>query len=78
MTHVRSLLAVPLALLGAAACDCGEPSSGRFVPHSGTSVTALGLVPFDVDRQDLVGPSDHSAKYGKLPEIVVSTRASFT
>ncbi|UJR85150.1 hypothetical protein [Sandaracinus amylolyticus] len=28
------------------------------------------LVPFDANREDLVGPDDHAAMYGKSPEIV--------
>jgi hypothetical protein len=35
-----------------------------------TTVAALGLVPFDADREDLLGPNDWNANYGIPPEIV--------
>lgn len=83
MTSIRPTLSIPLLFLGVAACDCGDsggslpgPTPGRFETQAATSVAALGLVPFDVNRQDLLGPNDHYAKYGKLPEIVVSPRAT--
>ena len=58
------------------ACDCGDSgrslSSSAPVPLAGTTVAELGLVPFDADQEDLYGPADHNAMYGKRPEIVVA------
>lgn len=48
--------------------DGGTPDP-RPVPV--TTVGELGLRPFDVNQQDLVGPHQHAAMYGKTPEIVV-------
>ncbi len=77
--NARTATLVPFGLaLALGACDCSDagglpgPSSDRFSPVAAASVEALQLTPFDVDRQDLVGPDSHSAQYGKTPEIVVS------
>ncbi len=48
--------------------DSGTPDP-RPIPV--TTVGELGLTPFDVNQQDLVGPHQHPAMYGKTPEIVV-------
>jgi len=47
--------------------------SGTYVPTPVpvTTVGELGLTPFDVNRQDTVGPHQHAAMYGKSPEIIV-------
>jgi len=71
-----------VALLCAAACGGASTGSGSggtpgaFVPRTAATVGALGLVPFDVNRRDLVGPGDWDPQYGKLPEIVVSPGAA--
>ncbi len=67
-------LAVACLLLGA--CHCNSNGGGSLTVDSPTVVAAstvaeLGLVPFDADREDLVGPAEHSAQYGMRPEIVV-------
>ncbi|WP_394834262.1 hypothetical protein LVJ94_47965 [Pendulispora rubella] len=41
------------------------------------SLAELGIVPFDVDRNDLAGPDSHEAMYGKLPEIVAVPGETF-
>ncbi len=71
------------ALLCAAACGGASTGSGApggtpgaFVPRTAAAVRDLGLVPFDVNRRDLVGPGDWDPQYGKLPEIVVSPGAA--
>ena len=59
------------------ACDCGSPadpvgpSKDGFEEVTAATVSAVGVRPFDVDRQDLNGPDSHAAKYGKTPEIIV-------
>lgn len=69
---------IAFALLSSQACDCGDhapldgPSTRDFVEVSASSVAAVGFVPFDVDRRDLVGPDSHDTNYGKPPEIVVA------
>lgn len=35
-----------------------------------SSFAALGIVPFDVNRDDLVGPTAHDAQYGRIPALV--------
>jgi len=68
------------ALLVALGLGCGGSSKpvdpvtppGSFVPQTGTTATALAVKPFDVNRQDKVGPGDWDPQYGKLPEIVAS------
>jgi len=67
-----------LSLTLVSACDCSEhaglegPSLNDIVEVSASSVSSLGLVPFDVDRNDLVGPGGWDAQYGKTPEIIVA------
>lgn len=76
MMH-RRCLAASLLLLGSTACDCKESDAfGSFEPRAASTVGALSLVPFDVNRQDRVGPNDWASRYGKVPEIVVSPRAA--
>lgn len=68
---------VSLAILASCgSCDCRDhaplpgPSHRSFTHSSASSVSALGVVPFDVDQRDLAGPNSHDAQYGKTPEIV--------
>lgn len=74
---LRARLA-PLLLI--AACggsdDLPGPALDGFVRQDVTSTADLHLVPFDANADDLVGPGDHGAMYGKLPEIVPSVRAN--
>ncbi|MCE9571853.1 MAG: hypothetical protein K8W52_01725 [Deltaproteobacteria bacterium] len=75
--HLRARLA-PLFLI--AACggsdDLPGPALDGFVRQDVTSTVDLHLVPFDANAEDLLGPDDHNAMYGKLPEIVSSVRTN--
>lgn len=54
-----------------------QPTHPEFERLDATSLSTLGLVPFDVDREDLAGPDSHDAQYGKLPEIVAVPGTGF-
>lgn len=78
------LLAAALPLLACSDDDpaASGPSTGRapdprLVPLTGATFSELGLVPFDVDRQDLAGPNSHDSNYGKTPEIVAAPGDGF-
>ncbi len=45
-------------------------------PTATPPVNAAPLVPFDVDVQDLTGPSDWYGQYGKTPEIIVASNGA--
>lgn len=58
-------------------CSCSDDGTGGRAlpgPSEGRSLTertvAELVTPFDVSRQDLVGPNDHNAMYGHRPKIV--------
>lgn len=78
MLRARSTFRIPslvVSCLLLGACHCNSDGGGSLSVDSPTVVVAgtvaeLGLVPFDADREDLVGPADHSAQYGMRPEIV--------
>lgn len=62
---------------GAGGSSGGASSGGapRTPPGEGEAETlasfaALGIVPFDVNRDDLVGPNAHDAQYGMAPALV--------
>lgn len=68
-----------VALTCAAGCSASASAPGgssdgpgAFTLQVAARVADLHLVPFDVNRQDLVGPGDWNPQYGKLPEMVVS------
>ncbi len=46
-----------------------NPDAGSVTPIAVSTIAELG-VPFDVNVHDLVGPEQHSAMYGKPPEII--------
>ena len=60
----------------ACSVSVGGSTPGPFVPQAGTTLASLGLVPFDANREDCIGPDGWNSKYGKLPEIVVSPNAA--
>lgn len=79
MLHRIALIPGTFAVvLSLAACDCGSskeppgPARNGFESLSATSIATLGVRPFDVDRNDLAGPTSHDAQYGKTPEIIVA------
>lgn len=88
-SRVRAVrIASTLTFLTSAAvggCSCGSseapalpgPTHAAFTAVAASSVSALGVTPFDVDRRDLVGPNSHDAQYGKTPEIVAVPGAGF-
>jgi hypothetical protein len=49
--------------------DCEMPSS--LVTFLSTKSIAEMGVPFDVDREDTIGPADWNSNYGKTPEVIV-------
>ncbi|WP_394843834.1 hypothetical protein LZC95_43135 [Pendulispora brunnea] len=61
----------------------GTPNDGGTTPPvvepkpAVKTFAELGVTPFDVDRDDLVGPSGWDAQYGKLPELVPAAGTSF-
>ena len=68
-------LALSAALVPGCSCsDDGSGGGGLPGPSEGRTLderTIAELVtPFDVSRQDLVGPNDHNAMYGHRPKIV--------
>ncbi|RYZ63831.1 MAG: hypothetical protein EOP08_10185, partial [Proteobacteria bacterium] len=50
---------------GASRAPLGEGESETL-----SSFTALDIVPFDVNRDDLVGPTGHYGQYGRIPGLV--------
>jgi len=70
----RLAVLLPLLLAGCVApVDFGPDSMIGFAdPEDAVATVAETLVPFDVDRQDLVGPA--RSTYGKTPELVVSAQ----
>ncbi|MGE5602174.1 MAG: hypothetical protein ACM30E_03935 [Nitrososphaerales archaeon] len=78
--RVLLLLAVLLvpAALDAAPDDPGSPHAVYLpiIRAPSQVLVAPALEPFDADAEDLVGPSDWMANYGKAPEIIVASSGS--
>ena len=73
--HVLAVLALSASLFPGCSCsDDGTGGGGLPAPSEARELTertvAELVTPFDVSRQDLVGPDDHNAMYGHRPKIV--------
>ena len=71
---LTSLLLAMAAITPGCSCGGGGGSGGLPGPSSARSLSerTVGelVTPFDVSRQDLLGPNDHYAMYGMRPKII--------
>jgi hypothetical protein len=76
-TRSGFVLACLVSFVSSQGCSCGDdglpgPGHRGFTTVTASTVAAIGVTPFDVDRQDLSGPNTHDSQYGKTPEIVAA------